>query len=238
MKGSTHPNLVCFNDMIGVAYKNEKRMLDTVINALSKKKRFETLHTYLKAKETLIKEKGLNFTVESKVLAQDEIKFLKEDLFNIGIPEKFTFKQYKQEGTFRWEDLITEISDRQKAISGFKSRLKSITSKRVKAVYSPYKSKAEKRKAQKRPVEDLIGEILGEDVFYDNFNPTDVFRISKRNLRTYRFSMLDQQGFIERRNEIVEQSMKAVEDLPISMRDDVLSIYGNFIKYLREYNNL
>jgi len=74
--------------------------------------------------------------------------------------------------------------------------------------------------------------------FFNNFNPTDVFRISARNLKTYNFSMLDEQRFNTIRTEILEYSSEVVKSLPPAMVNDVLSIYGNFIKYLRFYNSL
>jgi hypothetical protein len=165
------PSTVVFGDAWGKNYPTEKYMLDRIIHYIRQMTIVQgKLGNVLISKEKIISDKGLNVSIKSDLITDSEKSFIewwvqKEKMqleFELDIPD--------MDGVELIYHVQSLIRERQKSVKRIKDLLKTVSSRRVTACFSPYKG-ARRKQVQKVPIKDLKDEIKGTKE-WEAFNPT------------------------------------------------------------------
>jgi hypothetical protein len=174
-----HPHIVLFGDMAAKAHPIEKKLVDMIIHQV----RAMHLHAkdditdFVLSHEEIVKNKGLDLSIENQVLSPNEILYVKSYMELQQIPRKcpaMWLEKYNLKDLIRITD---EIEKRQYLIRDVKRLLEEVTSARVSALFEYHKSKRTKN-YQKIKIKTLI-EMSENTPPYGAFNPTKLLALQR-----------------------------------------------------------
>jgi hypothetical protein len=166
-----------YGDPWGKGFDGEHRIVNFIIYLSRHMEMDESeIITYLKSTEEIKKEQGL-FTNRhnSDVLSDQEKLIVNKYLENIRPLMKFSELKMDHD-TVISGDLWNTVREEQNLLRTYKQAVDKIVNDRLTTLYSQFKGKNEKKKAQKTPVKALIAQI--DDPFiFKHFNPTSLFAL-------------------------------------------------------------
>jgi hypothetical protein len=175
VQNAIHPAIQVFGDIWGKGYTYEKRMLDVCINFIRKKKLTGDLSKLLVPLNTIAHDKGLNLAWSADLISPIEDSLIRELLDIKKVSKEIILDTSTTKTIEDIKNLSEFIRNRQKSIKDIKDIIKSATSNRITAAYSPYQGKS-RDKARKKPIKELISDLEGS-IDYKAFNPSVFVKI-------------------------------------------------------------
>jgi len=189
------------------------------------------LISWLKSKESIIKENGLSLIHKAEILTDGEQQIVDYYLKISNISIQLILEE-NEDVYVKIVGLQQMVKTLQKSLELYRQVPKKIMESRLKSVYSQKKLK---KKDKERPVRDLIFD-LDIELFEKEFNPTDFFTLFGEKRITLFGSLADEETYNIFWNESKESTRRLRDERGLDL--SVLSLFEAGINaYLKHINS-
>jgi hypothetical protein len=167
------------SDPFSKTVKTEKTILDFLTNCIRKKKFSSTdnISSWLKDKQSLAKEKGLDIAVTNNIFSSGEKSFIKEFISHSGTSQSYEGDAPEPKNFGEIQSFQDSIRNRQKAIRDVKITLKRISSIRLTSLYPPGVKEKDRIRISKIPIRELMNTYIEKRDNLEPFNPTLIYQL-------------------------------------------------------------